>query len=306
MKISIIGSGNVGATSALRVAQDCLGDVVLVDVVKGLAKGKAYDLEDARALLKINYSIEGSDDFTQVKGSDIIVVTAGLARKPGMTREELLLKNAAILKEICLKIKTLAPGSVLIIVTNPLDVMTNYALKITGFNRNRVFGMGLSLDAARFANIISKELNVNVCDVEAVVIGSHGEGMLPLPGLSRVKGVPLVKLADNNKIQEMVTRTVNRGAEIVALLGSGSAYYAPSAAISTLVKAVAKNETREIGVCAHLNGEYGLKDVCFGVPCIIGREGILSITELKLKKEESELFNKSAESVRQLAGKLLF
>ncbi|MGA2775108.1 MAG: malate dehydrogenase [Candidatus Omnitrophota bacterium] len=304
MKISIIGSGNVGATSALRVAQDCLGEVVLVDVVKGLAKGKAYDLEDARALLKINYNIEGTDDFTQIKGSDIIVVTAGLARKPGMTREELLLKNAAILKEICLNIKTLAPQSVLIIVTNPLDVMTNYALKVTGFKGNKVFGMGVSLDAARFANIISKELNVNVCDIDAVVIGSHGEGMLPLPGLSGVKGVPLEKLADSNKIKEMVTKTINRGAEIVALLGSGSAYYAPSAAISTLVKAVAKNEKRKIGVCACLNGEYGLKDVCLGVSCIIGREGILSITEPELKKEESELLKKSAENIRQLVGQL--
>ena len=304
MKISIIGGGNVGATAALRIAQDCLGDVVLVDVVKGLAQGKAYDLEDARPLLKINYNLEGTDDLTKIKGSDIVVVTAGLARKPGMTREELLLKNAAILKDICLNIKILAPDCVLIIVTNPLDVMTNFALKITGFKPNRVFGMGISLDSARFANVISKELNSPVTDIEAVVIGSHGEGMLPLPRFSSVKGASLEKLADNNRIKEMVTKTVNRGAEIVSLLGSGSAYYAPSAAISSLVKAVAKNELRKIGVCAYLNGEYGIKDVCVGVPCSIGKEGVAEVVELKLSKEELDTLTKSAESIRQLVKQL--
>jgi len=306
VKISIIGSGNVGATSALRVAEGCFGDVVLLDVVKGLAQGKAYDLEDARALLKISYSVEGTDDITKIKGSDIVVVTAGLARKPGMAREELLLKNAAILKDICLNIKTLAPQSVLIIVTNPLDVMTNFALKITGFKTNKVFGMGISLDSGRFADIISKELGVDVCDVDAVVIGSHGEGMLPLPKFSSVKGVPLDKLADNNRIKGMVAGTFNRGAEIVSLLGSGSAYYAPSAAIFTLVKAVAGDELRTIGVCAHLNGEYGIKDVCVGVPCLIGREGIAQVVELKLSKEESEILKQSAENIRSLTKQLSF
>jgi malate dehydrogenase len=182
--------------------------------------------------------------------------------------------------------------------------MTNFALEITGFKPNKVFGMGISLDSARFANVISKELNLPITDIDAVVIGSHGEGMLPLPRFSSVKGVPLEKLADNNRIKEMVTKTINRGAEIVSLLGSGSAYYAPSAAISSLVKAVAKNELRKIGVCAYLNGKYGINDVCVGVPCSIGREGVVEVVELKLSKEELDTLKKSAESIRQLAKQL--
>ena len=300
MKISIIGGGNVGATAALRIAQACLGDVVLIDVVKGLAQGKTYDLEDARPLLKINYNIEGSDDLAKIKGSDVVVITAGLARKPGMAREELLLKNYLILKDICLAVKTIAPGSIVIIVTNPLDLMTNFALKITGFKPNKVFGMGIGLDSARFANIISKELNLPVNDIDAVVIGSHGEGMLPLPRLSSVKGVSLKKLADNNKIKEMVAKTIHRGAEIVSLLGQGSAYYAPSAAILALVRAVAKNEMRRFGVCAYLNGEYGIRDLCIGVPCRIGKKGVADVVELKLNEEELNLLRKSAESIREL------
>lgn len=306
MKIAIIGAGNVGATASLRIAQDSLGELILVDVAKGLAQGKAYDLEDARALLKINYSIEGTEDIAKIKGSDIVVVTAGLTRKPGMSREELLLKNSAILKDICLNIKFLAPNSVLIIVTNPLDVMTNFALKITGFKPNRVFGMGISLDSARFANVISKELKLPITDIDAVVIGSHGEGMLPLPRFSSVKGASLEKLADNNRIKEMVGQTINRGAEIVSLLGSGSAYYAPSAAIFSLVKAVAKNEMRKIGVCAYLNGEYGIKDVCLGVPCTIGSEGVVRVVELKLNNEELDTLKSSAQSIRKLTEQLPF
>ena len=179
MKITVIGAGNVGSLAAMRIAADCLGDVFLIDVVKGLALGKSLDLEDARPLLKSNYSISGSDDIAQVKDSDIVVVTAGLARKPGMTREELLFKNAQILKEVCLKIKELAGQSIVIIVTNPLDIMTFYALKITGFKPSRLFGMGVSLDAARFINLISQELHLPATDIEALEIGAHGEGMLP-------------------------------------------------------------------------------------------------------------------------------
>lgn len=306
MKISIIGAGNVGATTCLRLAHEGLGDIVLVDIAKGLAQGKAYDLEDSRHVLKINYSVEGSEDITKIKDSGIIVVTAGLARKPGMTREELLSKNSQILKDICLNIKKLAPKAIVIIVTNPLDLMTHFALKITGFSPKQLFGMGISLDASRFANIISKELNVPVTDIEAVVIGSHGEAMLPLPRFTKIKGVSLDEFMDESKINEIMKKTVLRGAEIVNLLGSGSAYYAPSAAIASLVRAVAKDEKKVVGVCAKLDGEFGIKDVCIGVPCRIGKTGIEKIIELELNKDELQEFKKSAETIRQLASQLQY
>jgi len=300
MKISIIGAGNVGATAASAIAQESLGDVVLFDIVKGMAQGKAFDMEDARSLLDSNYSVTGTDDINLIAGSDIVVITAGLARKPGMTREELLAKNAAILGGLCADIKKLAPKSIVIVVTNPLDLMTALALKVTGFAPEKVFGMGLGLDASRFANLIAKEMKVPVTDVEAIVIGSHGEGMIPLPSFTKVKGKALDKVLDPAKVEELVKKTFLRGAEIVSLLGSGSAYYAPSAAILELVRAVAKNKKEAIGVCAHLSGEYGLKDVCIGVTCVIGSKGIEKIVELDLSKDELAKLTASAEAVRKL------
>jgi len=244
MKISIIGAGNVGSLAAMRIAQDALGDVVLVDIAKGIAYGKSLDLEDARSILKIPYNITGSDNIEAISGSDIVVVTAGLTRKPGMLREELLKKNAEIIKSVCLNIKKLAPDSVVVIVTNPLDLMTYLALKTTGFDSRRVFGMGITLDASRFANLISKELNVPVTDIDPVVIGSHGEGMLPLARLTVIKGVPLTKFLDLQKIDELIGRTVGRGQEIVTSLGSGSAFFAPSAAIAEIAGVIAKDTKR--------------------------------------------------------------
>ena len=300
MKISIIGAGNVGSLTALRLCHDQAGEILLVDVVKGMAQGKSLDMEDARALLKNNYNISGTDDITQIKKSDIIVVTAGLARKPGMTREELLAKNAAILKDICLKIKELSPDAIVIIVTNPLDLMTYLALKVTGFKPGRLFGMGITLDAARFANLVSKELQVAVTDINACVIGSHGEGMLPLARFTIVKGVALDKLLDEAKVEALVKKTVLRGLEIVTLLGSGSAYFAPSAAVAEIVNCIARNELKTLGVSACLSGEYGEKDVCLGVPCRIGRSGIEDIVELELDESEQRRFAASAEGSRQL------
>ena len=300
MKISIIGAGNVGSLTALRLAHDQIGEILLADVVKGMAQGKSLDMEDARALLKNNYNISGTDDIAQIKKSDIIVVTAGLARKPGMTREELLAKNAAILKDICLKIKELSPDAIVIIVTNPLDLMTYLALKVTGFKPSRLFGMGITLDAARFANLVSKELQVAVTDINACVIGSHGEGMLPLARFTIVKGVALDKLLDEAKVEALVKKTVLRGLEIVTLLGSGSAYFAPSAAVAQIVNCIARNELKTLGVSACLNGEYGEKDVCLGVPCRIGTNGIEDIVELELDDKEQRRFAASAESSRQL------
>jgi len=305
LKISVIGAGNVGSLTAMRIAGEGLGDVLLIDVVKGLACGKALDLEDARPLLKYNYNIKGSDDIRLVKDSDIIVVTAGLARKPGMSREELIAKNAQILKDVCSNIRELASDAVVIIVTNPLDIMTLYALKITGFKPRRLFGMGISLDTARFANLIAQDLGLLCTDIEALVIGAHGEAMMPLPGLTKVKGVALDEFMDENKIKSLVERTIGRGAEIVANLGTGSAFFAPSAAIAAIVKAIVKDEKRIIGLCSYLNGEYGINDSCIGVPCRLGKDGIEKVIELELSQEEKARLNKSAMLVAQAAAQLL-
>ncbi len=305
MKISVIGAGNVGSLAAMRIAGDGLGDVLLIDIAKGLAHGKALDLEDARAILKYNYNIKGSDDIRQIRDSDIIVITAGLARKPGMSREELLSKNAQILKEVCSNIKELAKQAIVIVVTNPLDIMTFYALKITGFKPEKVFGMGISLDAARFANLIAEELAIPVTDVEALVIGAHGEAMLPLPRFTKIKGVLLDEFIDEKKEELLVSRTINRGAEIVESLGSGSAFFAPSAAISVIVRAIVKDEKRTIGLCSYLNGEYGIKNTCIGVPCRIGKNGIEKVIELDLTKEELARLVKSSDLVASAQAQLV-
>ncbi len=299
MKISVIGAGNVGGLTALRLAESCLGEVVLVDVAKGLAQGKVFDMEDARTLVKLNYNIKGTDDINQIKDSNIVVMTAGLARRPGMTREDLLNKNAAILKEVCLSVKSLAPNAILIIVTNPLDIMTRFALKITGFKPNKVFGMGVTLDAARFANLISNELQVAVTDIDACVIGSHGEGMLPMARFTKVKGISLDELVNEEKARDLTTKTIDRGKEIVGLLGSGSAYFAPSAAVAELVKAVIKDEKKILGVSAMINGQYGIDDVCIGVPCRLGKNGIEQVVELELDPEELKLFQDCAAKLKE-------
>jgi len=300
VKISVIGAGNVGALSAMRIAQYGLGEVLLVDIAKGLAQGKALDLADARPILKQDYNLKGSDDITDIKDSSVIVITAGLARKPGMTREELLNKNAQILKDISLNIKKLAPEAVVIIVTNPLDLMTYLALKITGFKKNKIIGMGVSLDAARFANLIAQELKLSTIDIDAVVIGSHGEGMLPLGKHTTVKGVSLDEFIDEAKMDVLVRKTVGRGAEIVSYLGSGSAFFAPSAAVAQMVKAIVKDEKKNLGACAYLEGEYGISDVCIGVPCRIGKNGIEEVVELSLTDKELGELKRSAESIRSL------
>ncbi len=306
MKISIIGAGQVGSLTALRLVQENAGEVLLIDIVKGLAVGKALDMEDARPFVFRDCKIQGTEDIGQLAGSDIVILTAGLPRKPGMTREELLKKNAEILKEICGPLKKLAPKSKVIVVTNPLDLMTYFVLKATGFSPNQVIGMGASLDAARFANSISQELKASVLDIDACVIGSHGEGMMPLARFTQVKGIALDELLDDGKIDALVKKTVSRGLEIVTLLGSGSAYFAPSAAIASLVKAILKDEKRTIGVSAYLNGEYGVKDVCIGVPCRLGKEGIEKIIELDLNQEEKERFNASAQVLSQFIKQLPF
>lgn len=299
MKISIIGAGNVGSLTALRLTQENLGDIFIFDIIKGLAKARQFDLEDAQGILKCSYHIQGTDDIKQLAASDIVVITAGLARKPGMSREELLNKNASILKDISTQIKNLAPESIVIVVTNPLDLMTYLVLKTTGFNPKKVLGMGISLDTSRFSNLISQELNIPPTDIEPCVIGSHGEGMLPLARFSKVKGVALDEFIDHKRIEILIKNTLNRGAQILSLLGSGSAYFAPAAAIVEIIKVMVKDQKRNIGVCAYLEGEYGAQDVCIGVPCRIGGEGIEKIVELDLNKEEKEAFLQSIGNLKK-------
>ena len=298
-KVAIIGAGNVGGLACAFLIAQGIADILLLDVAKGFAKGKALDLEDCASLLHKDCSLRGSDDFSLLKDCQIIVITAGLARKPGMTRDDLLRKNSEIVKDICLKIKEYAREAVVVVVTNPVDVMTSLAAQITGFSKQKVFGMGVSLDSARFANLIHQVLNVPVTNVESVVIGSHGQTMVPVPALTKVSAKPLTQLLKNEAIAKLTHATVERGAAIVSHLGSGSAYFAPGAAIADIVKAIINDEKRTIGVCAYLNGEYGVKDLYLGAPAIIGKAGVLGIVELELTKEEKEAFLKSADSLTQ-------
>ncbi len=299
MKISVIGAGNIGGLAAMRIAESRIGEVVLVDIAKGFAMGKAFDMEDARSIFKCGYSITGTDQIAAVEGSSIVVVTAGFARKPGMTREELLTKNAAVLKEICTSVRSLAPSAVVVVVTNPLDLMTAFVQSTTGFSHRKVLGMGVTLDASRFANLISKELKVPVENIEACVIGSHGEGMLPLPRFTTVNGIVLSELLPEDKINDLVAKTVGRGLEIVTLLGSGSAYFAPTAAIFQLVKAIAKDEKRILGVSTLLGGEYGISGVALGVPCRIGKNGVEDIITLELEAQEKQQLIQSASKLKE-------
>ncbi|MBU1998336.1 MAG: malate dehydrogenase [Candidatus Omnitrophota bacterium] len=305
MKISIIGAGNVGSTLAMRIAQEDLGNIALIDIAPGLAAAKQFDIDDSRNILKADFNIKGSENIGDIHGSQIVVITAGLTRKPGMTREDLLLKNAQIIKNLSLEIKNSAPKAIVIVVTNPLDSMTYLCLKTTLFKSSHVFGMGASLDAARFANLISQELKVASSDIEAMVIGSHGETMLVLPRFTNIKETTLDKTTTSSKVEELVKRTKLRGQEIVSLLGSGSAYFAPSASIAELIRAIHFNQKRTLPVSAYLNGEYGIKDLCIGVPCVIGENGIEEIIELNLHSHEKAELQKSSLSLAEINKRIV-
>ncbi len=297
MKISIIGAGNVGGLTAMRLIELNIGDIVLIDAIKGLAEAKAMDLEDSLSMFKYDYALKGTDDIKKIRNSNIIIITAGLTRRPGMSREELLYKNAEILKEICSKIKRLSPKGLVIIVTNPVDILTYLAIKVTGFPPNRIFGIGANLDSARFANLISKELNIPNVSIDALVVGGHGKNMLPLSRFTYIKGVLLSEFLQEDKIEELKQRTIQRGGQIVSLLGIGSAYFAPSAAIANVVKTILKDEKRTLPLSAYLKGEYGYSDICIGLPCRLGKDGIEKIIELELNKQEKDAFLKSVESI---------
>ena len=297
-KITIIGAGAVGATTAQRIAEKELGDVVLTDIVQGLPQGKALDLLEAGPLFGYDSNVMGTNDYVDIKGSDVVVITAGIARKPGMTREDLLKINTKIITDVSQNIKLHAPDSVLITVTNPLDIMTYVAMKTTGFEPNRVFGMSGVLDSGRFAAFIAIELGCSVRDINAMVLGGHGDTMVPLPRFTTVSGVPITELMPESTIKRLVERTINGGAEIVNLLKTGSAFYAPSAAVTNMVEAVIKDTKRILPACAYLNGEYGKKDIYLGVPVKLGRKGISQIVELELAIEEKKALDRSADAVR--------
>jgi len=298
-KVAVIGAGQVGATVAQRIVEKDLADVVLADIVEGMPQGKALDLMEASPLKGHDAKISGTNDYAEIKNSDIVVVTAGIARKPGMDRMDLLKTNAQIVKAVAEKVVQHAPQSILILVTNPLDVMTTLAYQMTRFPKNRVIGMAGLLDAARFRYFIAEKLKVSVKDVEAMVLGGHGDDMVPLPRFATVKGVSIADLLKKEEIEALVTRTRNGGAEIVALLKQGSAYYAPGASVFQMVQSILQDEKKILPCCALLEGEYGLKDVFCGVPCRLGRRGVLEIVELKLTEEERKSLFNSAESVRK-------
>lgn len=297
-KITVIGAGAVGATTAQRIAEKELGDVVLTDIVEGMPQGKALDLMEAGPVLGYDSNILGTNDYKDIEGSDIVVVTAGIARKPGMTRDDLLRINSNIIKEVSENIAKYAPESVIITVTNPLDIMTYVSLKTTGFEPNRVFGMSGVLDSGRFAAFIGMELGCSVRDINAMVLGGHGDTMVPMPRFTTVSGVPITELMSESTIKRLVERTINGGAEIVELLKTGSAFYAPSASVTNMVEAVVKNTGRIMPVCACLNGEYSYNDIYLGVPAKLGKGGITEVIELKLDDNEKKSLDNSANAVK--------
>ncbi|MDQ7787898.1 MAG: malate dehydrogenase [Thermodesulfovibrionales bacterium] len=299
-KVSIIGAGNVGATTALLVVQSGIADVVLFDVVEGMPQGKALDLGEACPLWNSSTRIKGTNDYADMADSDIVVITAGFARKPGMSRSDLLHANASVVKNACMKIAEISPHSILIVVTNPMDVMAQLAWKTTEFSCRRVMGMGGILDASRFRSFLAWELNVSPEDVEALVFGGHGDDMVPLPRFTTIKGVPITELLPKKKINALIERTRNGGAEIVSFLKSGSAYYAPAASTFQMLKAILLDEKRILPCAAYLNGEYRMKDVYMGVPVVLGEEGAEKIVEVKLTREEKMQVKRSYASVKKL------
>ena len=293
-KIGIIGAGNVGATTALYVAQKELGDIALIDVVDGIPQGKGLDMLEAGPVLGYDSKIEGSNDFAGLDGSDIVVVTAGLARKPGMDRLDLLKKNAEIITSVTENIVKYAPDAQILMVSNPLDVMTYIALKVSGFGRKRIYGQAGVLDCARYRSFIAMELGVSMEDTQAIILGGHGDTMVPLPRYTTVSGIPIAELLSQEAIDRIVQRTRDGGAEIVNYLKTGSAYYAPAASVVQMVESVLKGKNRVLPASVMLEGEYGLDNVCVGVPVKLGENGIEDIIELQLTDTERDELHASS------------
>jgi malate dehydrogenase len=296
-KITVVGAGNVGATAAHWAAARGLADVVLVDIIEGMPQGKSLDLMQARPIFNYNVDIVGTNDYEATKNSDVVIITSGIARKPGMSREDLINTNKNIVAAVTKEVVAKSPNCFIIVVANPLDAMCYVAYKVSGFPRERVMGMAGVLDTARYRCFIAMELGVAVEEIQAMVLGGHGDEMVPLISATNISGVPLTKLVAKDRIDAMVERTKKGGGEIVALLKTGSAYYAPSAGAVQMAEAILMNQRKLIPVSAYLTGEYGLKDIFFGVPVILGAKGIEKIITLDLNAEEQALLEKSAKAV---------
>ena len=303
-KVTVVGAGNVGATTAQRLIEKELCDVVLIDIIEGIPQGKALDLAEAAPIEKHDASLIGSNNYEASEKSDVVIITAGIARKPGMSRDDLLSTNAKIMKSVTEQIVRLSPDAVLIIVSNPLDAMCHVAYKASKFPRNRVIGMAGVLDSARFRTFISMELNVSVENTHAFVLGGHGDTMVPLPRYSTVAGIPVTELLSKERIDALIERTRKGGAEIVGLLKTGSAYYAPASAAVEMAEAVLKDKKKILPCAAYLEGEYGINDLFIGVPVKLGSNGIEKIIEITLTDEENASLRQSADAVKELVGLL--
>ncbi|MGH9775036.1 MAG: malate dehydrogenase [Candidatus Acidiferrales bacterium] len=307
-KVTVVGGGNVGATTAQRIHDAGIADVILTDILEGVPAGKALDMMESGPILGTNARAEGistaTGDYRETANSDVVVVTAGFPRKPGMSRDDLLKANYEVINGVIVPVVKLSPNTILIIVTNPLDAMAHAAYKISGFSRNRVIGMAGVLDSARMSTFVAMELGVSVENVHSFVLGGHGDDMVPLPRYSTVAGIPLPDMLPPEKIEAIVTRTRKGGAEIVNLLKSGSAYYAPSAAVFEMVDAILGDKKKILPCAAYLEGEYGMRGLFAGVPVKLGARGIEQIIEIKLTAEEKAAFEKSAASVRELIAVL--
>jgi malate dehydrogenase len=299
-KISIIGAGNVGASLVQRLAEKSYADIVLLDIIEGLPQGKALDILESAPIVKFSSRITGTNDYKDTADSDVVIITSGAGRKPGMTRDELLKTNVKIVSEVTQNIARYSPNCTIIMVTNPVDAMTYLALKISQFAPNRVVGLSGVLDSARLTSFIANKLKIPVTEVSAYVLGEHGQNMVVIPRLAMVKGKPITELLPQETIKQLVERTLNGGAEIVSLLKAGSAFYAPSAAAAGMVEAIILDKKEILPCAAYLQGEYGISDVVIGVPVKLGKSGIEEIIELELTEEERKALKDSAEAVRKL------
>ena len=303
-KVTVIGAGNVGATTAQRIAEAGLADVVLVDIVEGLPQGKGLDLAEAAPVVLHDARVLGTNDYADTAGSDIVVVTSGLARQPGMSRDDLLTKNAGIVRSVVEQAAKVSPDAILIVVTNPLDAMCHVAMEASGFPRERVIGMAGVLDSARFRTFIAMELGVSVEDTHAFVLGGHGDTMVPLSRYSTVAGVPITELLPGERVKALEERTANGGAEVVALLKTGSAFYAPAAGAFEMVEAILLDRKRVLPCAVMLRGEFGVDGLFVGVPVVLGAAGVERVFEIELTAEEQTAFRKSADAVRELVAVL--
>ena len=306
-KITVVGAGNVGATAAQRVAEKELArTVVMVDVAEGIPQGKALDQWQSAPIEGYDSRIVGTNGYAETKDSDVVIITAGIARKPGMSRDDLLNTNAGIVKSVSEQIAKSSPNAILIIVSNPLDVMCYVAMKASGFPRERVIGMAGVLDTARYRAFLAEALNMSVRDIQAMVLGGHGDTMVPLISYTSVSGIPITQLMEKSKLDAIVDRTRNGGAEIVKHLKTGSAYYAPSAGAVQMAEAIVNDQRRILPCAAWLQGEYGMKDLFLGVPCLLGRKGLERVIEVELTADERAALQKSADAVREPMAAITF